>query len=66
MYRDTPEDPNLPEESGGGNSKEEIGSIGCWSDQGETVDEELPLAFSDMVVVRFFFSRKANKILKKR
>ena len=61
MYRDTLKDPNLSEEFGGGNSKEEIGSIGCWSDQGETVDEELPLTFSDMVVVRFFFQEKPTR-----
>uniref|UniRef100_A0A2N9H1D4 Reverse transcriptase domain-containing protein n=1 Tax=Fagus sylvatica TaxID=28930 RepID=A0A2N9H1D4_FAGSY len=38
-------------ESGGGNSKEESGSTG-WSDQRETVDGELPLIFSDTVMVR--------------
>jgi hypothetical protein len=64
LFRDTPEDPNSPEESSGGNSKEESGSTG-WSDQRETVDEELPLTFSDTVMVRNF-SRKAKKIWKKR
>nr|XP_023882469.1 phospholipase SGR2 [Quercus suber]POF22783.1 phospholipase sgr2 [Quercus suber] len=64
LYRDIPEDPNSPTESSGGNSKEESGSTG-WSDQRETVDEELPLTFSDTVMVRNF-SRKAKKIWKKR
>ena len=32
-----------------------------WSDQRETVDEELPLKFSDTVMVRNF-SKKAKKI----
>lgn len=64
LYRDIPEDPNSPEESSGTNSKDESGSTG-WSDRRETVDEELPLTFSDDVVVRNF-SRKAKKIFKKR
>ncbi|KAL4594280.1 hypothetical protein ACB092_12G009400, partial [Castanea dentata] len=63
LYRDIPEDPNSPAESSGGNSKEESGSTG-WSDQRETVDEELPLKFSDTVMVRNF-SRKAKKIWRK-
>ncbi len=63
LFRDTLEDPNSPEESGGGNLKEESSSKG-WSDQRETVDGELPLTFTDMVMVRNF-SRKAKKIWKK-
>jgi hypothetical protein len=67
LFRDTPKDPNSPEESTGGNSKEESGST-CWSvvwsNQRETVDEELPLTFSDTVMVRNFL-RKAKKIWKK-
>ena len=67
LFRDTPEDPNSPEESAGGNSKEESGST-CWSvvwsDQRETVDEELSLTFSDTAMVRKF-SRKAKKIWKR-
>ncbi|KAK9995130.1 hypothetical protein SO802_024833, partial [Lithocarpus litseifolius] len=51
-------------QSSGGNSKEESGST-VWSDQRETVDEELPLTFSDTIMVRNF-SRKAKKIWKKR
>jgi hypothetical protein len=39
--------------------------VSGWSDQRETVDEELPLTFSDTVMVRNF-SRKAKKIWKKR
>ncbi|GMY08020.1 phospholipase SGR2-like [Fagus crenata] len=49
LFRDTPEDPNSPKESSGGNSKEESGSTG-WSDQREAVDEELPLTFSNTVM----------------
>ena len=63
MYWDIPEDPNSPAEFSGGNSKEESGSTG-WSNQRETVDEKLPLTFSDTVMVRKF-SRKAKKIWKK-
>ena len=63
MYQDIPEDPNSPAESSGGNSKEESGSTG-WSDQRETVDEKLPLAFFDIVMVRNF-SRKSKKIWRK-
>ena len=64
MNRDIPKDPNSPTESScGGNSKEDGGSTG-WSDQRETVDEELPLTFFDTVMVRNF-SKKAKKIWKK-
>ena len=68
LFRDTPKDSNSPEKSAGGNSKEESGSIGwyvvVWSDQRETVDEELSLTFSDTAMVRKF-SRKAKKIWKR-
>ncbi|XP_035544760.1 phospholipase SGR2 isoform X1 [Juglans regia] len=64
LYRDIPEDPNSSEESSATNSKEESGSTG-WCDQRETVDEELPLTFSDNIMVKNF-SRKAKKIFKKR
>ena len=53
LYRDILEDPNSPTESSGGNSKEESGSTG-WSDQRETVDEELLLTFSDTVWLENF------------
>ena len=56
--------PGAATASCGGNSKEESGSTG-WFDQRETVDEELPLTFSDIVMVRNF-SKKAKKIWKKR
>ncbi|KAL9432382.1 hypothetical protein AB3S75_027419 [Citrus x aurantiifolia] len=64
LYRDIPEDPNSPMESGGDNSKGESGSTG-WSDQREYAEEELPLTFSDRTVVRSF-SRRAKKFIKKR
>ncbi|KAH9725512.1 phospholipase SGR2 [Citrus sinensis] len=64
LYRDIPEDPNSPMESGGDNSKGESGSTG-WSDQREYAEEELPLTFSDRAVVRSF-SRRAKKFIKKR
>ena len=58
-----PEDPNSPAESSMGNSKEESCSTG-WSNQRETVDEELPLTFSGTVMVKKI-SRKAKKIWRK-
>ncbi|XVE60731.1 hypothetical protein DITRI_Ditri05aG0151200 [Diplodiscus trichospermus] len=63
LYRDIPEDPNSSVESNGGSSKNESVPTG-WSDQRETTDEELPLTFSDRIMVRNF-SRKAKKFMKK-
>ncbi|XWS21970.1 hypothetical protein CRYUN_Cryun30bG0103700 [Craigia yunnanensis] len=57
LYRD------IPEEYNGGSSKHESVSTG-WSDQRETKDEELPLTFSDRIMVRNF-SRKAKKFINK-
>lgn len=65
LYRDTPDEPNssnAPKENSC--SKQETDLEG-WSDQREVPDEELPLTFADKVFVRNF-SRKANKIMKKR
>ncbi|XP_031263483.1 phospholipase SGR2-like [Pistacia vera] len=62
LFRDIPEDPNSPASSSEDNSKR--ASIG-WSDQRETEEEQLPLTFSDRMMVRNF-SRKANKFIKKR
>ena len=62
LYRDIPEDPNSPEASNGGDLKNESDSIGL-SDQRETIEEELPLTFSDKSIVRNF-SNKAKKLLK--
>ncbi|BFG18484.1 hypothetical protein CerSpe_047580 [Prunus speciosa] len=45
LYRGIHED-NLPEKSGMGNSKKES-SYTRWSGHGQTVDEELPLTFSE-------------------
>ncbi|KAB1210959.1 Phospholipase SGR2 [Morella rubra] len=64
LYRDIPEELSSPVEFSGGNLKEDSGST-RWSDQRETVNEELPLTFSDSSMVRNF-SRKAKKVLKKR
>ncbi|XP_059449528.1 phospholipase SGR2 isoform X1 [Corylus avellana] len=61
LFRGIPEDISSPDEEG---SSKERNSAG-WSDQRETVDEELPLTFSDSFMVRNF-SRKAKKVLKKR
>jgi hypothetical protein len=61
LYREIPEEPNLPAESSGGTSKDEIGSTG-WYDQSET-NEELPLTFSDRMMAKNF-SKKANKYMK--
>ncbi|GKV09233.1 hypothetical protein SLEP1_g20768 [Rubroshorea leprosula] len=62
LYRDIPEDPDSPEESIRGSSKDETGSAG-WSDQREGPDEDLPLTFSDRNMIRSL-SRKAKKFLK--
>ena len=63
LYRDIPKDPNSTEASHGEDMKDVSDSIGL-SDQRETIEEELPLTFSDKSVVRNFSSR-ANKLLKK-
>ncbi|XP_030509544.2 phospholipase SGR2 isoform X2 [Cannabis sativa] len=63
LYHDIPEDPNSTEASHGEDMKEASDTIGL-SDQRETIEEELPLTFSDKSVVRNFSSR-ANKLLKK-
>ena len=62
LYRDIPEELNSPGGSSGHSQKDESSSTG-WSDQRETKDEELPLTFSDRMVIRNF-SRKAKKFLK--
>ncbi|KAF9661517.1 hypothetical protein SADUNF_Sadunf19G0077100 [Salix dunnii] len=62
LYRVIPEEPNLPAESSGGTSKDEMRSTG-WYDQSET-NEELPLTFSDEMMAKNF-SRKANKYMKR-
>ncbi|KAL1324861.1 hypothetical protein AAHE18_13G120900 [Arachis hypogaea] len=64
LYRDIPEDPNYSDASGTGTSKYESGSTG-WFDRRETVEEEVPLTFSDKVMVRNF-SSKARRIIQKR
>ncbi|KAA3484404.1 phospholipase SGR2-like isoform X4 [Gossypium australe] len=63
LYRDIPEDPNFLGESIDGSLKDENASMG-WSDERETIDEELPLTFSDRDMVKNF-SRKAKKFIKK-
>ncbi|KAI4331828.1 hypothetical protein L6164_016783 [Bauhinia variegata] len=62
LYCDIQEDPILSVESGEGNFNFESSSAG-WYDQRESVEEELPLTFSDKVMARNF-SSKAKKILK--
>lgn len=62
LYRGIHKD-NLPEKSGMVNSKKES-SYARWSGHGQTVDEELPLTFSERSMIRYF-SRKAKKLLKK-
>ncbi|KAF3446704.1 hypothetical protein FNV43_RR11884 [Rhamnella rubrinervis] len=63
LYRDIPEDPNTLQEFGGGDLKNETSSKG-WCDQRESIEEELPLTFSDKSMVRNFSSR-ARKLWKK-
>lgn len=46
-----------------GNSKKES-SYARWSGHGQTVDEELPLTFSERSMIRYF-SRKAKKLIEK-
>ncbi|XP_015578711.2 phospholipase SGR2 isoform X1 [Ricinus communis] len=62
LYKDIPEEANLLDESSGQNSKDESSTTG-WSDQRETKEEELPLTFSDRMMIRNF-SRKAKKFMK--
>ncbi|XP_057975003.1 phospholipase SGR2 isoform X2 [Malania oleifera] len=61
LYQDIPE-PNSPE-SRGSNSKNES-SLTDWSDHRDAVSEEIPLTFSDKVLIKSF-SQKAKKIMKK-
>lgn len=60
LYRGIDED-NLPAESSRKNSKDKMGFPG-WSDQIGTVDEELPLTFSERSMTRIF-SKKYKKVL---
>uniref|UniRef100_A0A7N0UND7 DDHD domain-containing protein n=1 Tax=Kalanchoe fedtschenkoi TaxID=63787 RepID=A0A7N0UND7_KALFE len=62
LYEDIPEDPNSPHESDQGAVKYNRRST-SWSDQREVANEELPLTFSEPLLVRNF-SRKAKKFLK--
>ncbi|KAL5543212.1 hypothetical protein UlMin_010922 [Ulmus minor] len=63
LYRDIAEEPLSPEEFNGENSKNESGSAGL-SGQRETIDEELPLTFSDKGMVRSF-SSNVRQLVKK-
>lgn len=62
LYKDVPEDPNLLEGSSRHNSKDESSSTG-WIDRSEIKEEELPLTFSNRMMVKNF-SRKAKKFMK--
>ncbi|KAM7266453.1 hypothetical protein ACFE04_004350 [Oxalis oulophora] len=64
LYSDIPEEPSSPVTSAdsiGENSKGE-GSVHRWDDQRATVEEELPLTFSDKNMIRNF-SIRAKKIM---
>ncbi|CAJ1978255.1 unnamed protein product [Sphenostylis stenocarpa] len=63
LYQDTPEDSNLSAVSSMDKSKHESTSVG-WYEPRDTVEEDLPLTFSDKVLVRSF-SNKAKKVLQK-
>ncbi|WCJ19112.1 Phospholipase SGR2 [Euphorbia peplus] len=63
LYKDIPEEAESPKGSSLGNSKEEKISTG-WFDQREIEEEELPLTFSDRMMVRNF-SSKAKKFMNK-
>lgn len=63
LYRDIPEDPHSSVASSGESLKHESTSAG-WYDQRDTVEEDVPLTFSDRVMVRNFSSR-AKKFMQK-
>ncbi|KAK7263811.1 hypothetical protein RJT34_31408 [Clitoria ternatea] len=63
LYQNIPEDPTSTIESSGDSPNYESSSAG-WYDQRDTVGEDLPLTFSDKVMVRSF-SSEAKKILQK-
>ncbi|KAJ4843910.1 hypothetical protein Tsubulata_034436 [Turnera subulata] len=64
LYKDIPEEANSQDEdSSGGNSKEQMRST-PWSEERENAEEELPLTFSDDMMVRSF-SRKVKKFMKR-
>ncbi|XP_027910263.1 phospholipase SGR2 isoform X2 [Vigna unguiculata] len=69
LYRDTPEDqdiiedPDLSVVSSMDKSIHESTSVG-WYEPRDTIEEDLPLTFSDKVMVRSF-SSKAKKVLQK-
>ncbi|XP_014493841.1 phospholipase SGR2 isoform X2 [Vigna radiata var. radiata] len=69
LYRDTPEDQDIIEDpdlsivSSMDKSKQESTSVG-WYEPRDTIEEDLPLTFSDKVMVRSF-SSKAKKVLQK-
>ncbi|CAM8911658.1 unnamed protein product [Rhodiola kirilowii] len=62
LYEEIPEDPNSPHDTDQGVVKNERRST-SWSDQREVASEELPLTFSEPLLVRNF-SRKAKKFLR--
>ncbi|XP_043809391.1 phospholipase SGR2 isoform X5 [Manihot esculenta] len=62
LYKDIPEDPNSLQGSSGHNLKDESSSTG-WIDRSEIKEEELPLTFSNRMMVKNF-SRKAKKFMK--
>ncbi|XP_057457051.1 phospholipase SGR2 isoform X2 [Lotus japonicus] len=64
LYRDIPEEPNLSAVHSGGSPKYQSSSAG-WYDQRDSVEEDLPLTFSDKAMVRNF-SSKTRKILHKK
>ncbi|XP_042484087.1 phospholipase SGR2-like [Macadamia integrifolia] len=65
LYRDVPEDPCSPKQFSEGSSKTKAAGSPNRFYQRETVDEDLPLTFSDRVLVREF-SRKAKEVMKKK
>uniref|UniRef100_A0A2P2MMR8 DDHD domain-containing protein n=1 Tax=Rhizophora mucronata TaxID=61149 RepID=A0A2P2MMR8_RHIMU len=62
LYKDIPEEANSTEESSQSNSGNVTGS-GGWFDQRDTAEEELPLTFSNRMMVKNF-SRKARRFMK--
>ena len=63
FYGEIPEDSDLLVGFTGDNSKSESTSV-SWYEPRDTVEEDLPLTFSDKVMARSF-SSKAKKVLQK-
>lgn len=64
LYRHIPEDLHSSVPSNGESLKHDESTSAGWYDQRDTVEEDVPLTFSDRVMVRNFSSR-AKKFMQK-